>query len=96
MCKLLKEQAPERFRPTSRSVRLSGRSTSVRLEVAFWEMLDEMAQREGLSVPRLIAVLHDEALECYGDIANLASLLRTACLLYQEKRVDRIVQPQSS
>lgn len=94
MCKLLSEQDPRRFRQASRSVRISGLSTSVRLEVAFWEILGDIAAREGLSVPRLIAVLHDEALDSHGAIRNLASLLRTVCLLYQEQQVDRMIRRQ--
>lgn len=92
MCKLLNGQDPRRFKQASRSVRISGLSTSVRLEVAFWEILGDIAEREGLSVPRLIAVLHDEALDRHGDIRNLASLLRTVCLLYQEERAERIIR----
>lgn len=85
MCELLKVHDPERFKQTSRSVRIAGPSTSVRLEVAFWEILDDIAAREGLSVSRLIAILYEEALVRHGEVTNLASLLRTACVLYQEQ-----------
>lgn len=86
MCKLLQGQEARRFTQTSRSVRLSGRSTSVRLEGAFWETLTEIAMEEAVSVPRLIATLHDEALDSHGEITNLASLLRTVCMFYRERR----------
>lgn len=94
MCELLKKQDPGHFKQTSRSVRISGLSTSVRLEVAFWEMLDDIALHECLSVPRLIAVLHDEALDRHGEVTNLASLLRTVCLLYQAQYSERAIERQ--
>ncbi|MFB2550482.1 ribbon-helix-helix domain-containing protein [Ensifer soli] len=68
----------------NRSVRIAGHSTSIRLERAFWEVLEDIASREGLSTPKLIAALYDEALEQHGGMPNLASLLRTVCLLYRD------------
>ncbi|ABQ30597.1 MULTISPECIES: ribbon-helix-helix domain-containing protein [Acidiphilium] len=85
MCNLLQGRDPADFAQTSRSVRLSGRSTSVRLERVFWDALGEIATAEGVSVPRLIALLHDEAEDWFGDIDNLASLLRAACILYRRR-----------
>ncbi len=85
MCKLLTSHSAQDFRPVSRSIRLSGHSTSLRLEASFWRVLDNLARDEGVSTPKLIETLHAEASELlYGaDDAgiNLASVLRTACLL---------------
>ncbi len=85
MCKLLINGSAEDFRPVSRSIRLSGHSTSLRLEASFWRALDNLAKDEGVSTPKLIETLHAEASELLhgADDAtlNLASVLRTACLL---------------
>jgi predicted DNA-binding ribbon-helix-helix protein len=85
MCKLLINRNAQDFRPVSRSIRLSGHSTSLRLEGSFWRALDNLARDEGLSTPKLIATLHAEASELLHDVdaasINLASVLRTACLL---------------
>jgi len=86
MCRVLTAQSPQRFRKVSRSVRISGHSTSVRLEAAFWQVLEDIARMEGLSTSKLISELHDEALELDGGMSNLASMLRTVCLIYQEER----------
>jgi predicted DNA-binding ribbon-helix-helix protein len=86
MCRLLTAQSPHRFTKISRSVRISGHSTSVRLEAAFWDALKNMAQMEGLSTAKLISALYDEALALPGGMSNLASVLRTVCLLYLEER----------
>jgi len=85
MCKLLINGNAQDFRPVSRSIRLGGHSTSLRLEASFWRVLDNLAKDEGLSTPKLIETLHAEASELpHGaDDAsiNLASVIRTACLL---------------
>ncbi len=85
MCKLLANRKAQDFRPVSRSVRLNGHSTSLRLEASFWRVLDNLARDEGLSTPKLIETLHAEASELLHDAdeasINLASVLRTACLL---------------
>jgi predicted DNA-binding ribbon-helix-helix protein len=85
MCKLLANRDAEDFRPVSRSIRLSGHSTSLRLEGYFWRVLDGLARDEGISTPKLIETLHTEASELLhsadGASINLASVLRTACLL---------------
>jgi predicted DNA-binding ribbon-helix-helix protein len=92
MCKLLAAQDPQRFKQTSRSLRISGQSTSIRLEAAFWEILDSIAASEGVSVPRLVAIIHDEAVDTHGDVSNFASLLRTVCLIYQGERAERAIR----
>jgi predicted DNA-binding ribbon-helix-helix protein len=90
MCRVLTGQSSQQFRKVSRSIRISGHSTSVRLEAAFWEALEEMAKMEGLSTSGLISQLYAEALEIYGGMSNLASVLRTVCLLYREERSQRV------
>jgi predicted DNA-binding ribbon-helix-helix protein len=89
MCRVLTHQGQERFAKVSRSVRIGGHSTSVRLESAFWNALEDMAAMEGLSTAKLIAELYREALEQHDDMSNLASMLRTVCLLYQQERRER-------
>ena len=83
MCGVVARSGPEPFQRVSRSLRIGGHATSIQLEAAFWEVIDAMAEREGLSVPKLIAALHDESAELHGEVTNFASTLRTICLLYQ-------------
>lgn len=90
MCRVLTDQSPRRFAKVSRSVRISGHSTSVRLETAFWQVLEGIAKTEGLTTSKLISQLYAEAMELPGGISNLASVLRTVCLLYQEECRDGI------
>jgi predicted DNA-binding ribbon-helix-helix protein len=85
MCNFLNDKHADEFRPVSRSIRIHGHSTSLRLEACFWRALDELARDEGLTTPKLIETLHGEAsnvLPPAGDAAlNLASVLRSVCLL---------------
>jgi Uncharacterized protein related to arylsulfate sulfotransferase involved in siderophore biosynthesis len=82
MCEIYAGQDPGRYRPINRSVRIGGHSTSIQLEAAFWDLIDEIAARQGYSTARFLSTLYDEALELNGSISNFSSLLRTSCLIY--------------
>ncbi|MEM8821219.1 MAG: ribbon-helix-helix domain-containing protein, partial [Pseudomonadota bacterium] len=41
MCQIFAGQDPGDYASETRSMRLSGHSTSIRLEVSFWRVLDE-------------------------------------------------------
>lgn len=69
---------PPDFSQEKRSVRIHGRSTTVRLERIFWFILEDTARRSGLSLPRLIEILHDRTPH-YGA-SNVASCCRVVCL----------------
>lgn len=86
MCRIFAGQDPERYASETRSLRLHGFSTSIRLERAFWETLDEIAAGDGLSTPQFIARLHDEVLELNGAAPNFTSLLRCACLVHLSRQ----------
>ncbi|CAA7624828.1 conserved hypothetical protein [Magnetospirillum sp. LM-5] len=73
------EQARE-YAPEKRSIRIHGHSTTIRLERAFWTVLEEMARDEGVTANALIARVHDHCL--INNDKNLASCLRVVCLKY--------------
>ena len=60
MCQIFIRTDPDLYRSRSRSMRLRGVSTSIRLENLFWRLLEEIGARDGLSVPQLVAKLYDE------------------------------------
>jgi predicted DNA-binding ribbon-helix-helix protein len=82
MCKIFAGQSPELYESHTRSIRLGGHATSIRLETAFWTTLEEIAEAQGVSLPRFLTTLHDEVLDFRGEITNFTSLLRCACLTY--------------
>jgi predicted DNA-binding ribbon-helix-helix protein len=82
MCKIFINADPELYRSRARSLRLHGVSTSIRLENLFWQVLEEIGRRDGMSVSRLISRLYDELAEAGGDVANFTSFLRVCCGRY--------------
>ena len=85
MCQIFATQDPDNYESETRSLRLNGMSTSIRLERVFWEVLNEIAENESLSVPQFISKLHSEVLEIHGEAQNFTSLLRCACLIHMER-----------
>jgi len=82
MCKIFASQSPEAYELITRSVRLNGYSTSIRLEAYFWAILDEIAARQQMTAPRFMSTLYDEVMELRGEVGNFTSLLRVTCALY--------------
>jgi predicted DNA-binding ribbon-helix-helix protein len=68
------------FVPEKRGFRLHGHSTTICLERAFWNVLDDMARESKLSLPRLVERVHDGCL--VANDKNIASCLRVICLKY--------------
>ena len=73
---------PMLYESRTRSVRVHGVPTTVRLENLFWDVLGEMAAREGLTTSQFMVKLHDELVEVHGETHNFASFLRVCCLRY--------------
>ncbi|HMO08813.1 MAG TPA: ribbon-helix-helix domain-containing protein [Paracoccaceae bacterium] len=82
MCQIFAGQDPARYESVTRRLRLNGQSTSIRLERAFWRILDRIAEAEGITTPAFISKLHSEVLENHGEAANFSSLLRCACMIH--------------
>ena len=92
MCLLFKSQDPATYASETRPIRLHGHVTSIRLEAAFWDTLDEIAEQEGMSVARFCAILHDEIVQKHGEVSNFASLLRVTCLHYLRHKDAYVTQ----
>ena len=82
MCRIYACTDPTEYEPVSRSLRIHGAVTSIRLEARFWAILGEMAESEGLTTPRFIAKLHDEVLDLHGEVRNFTSMLRVVCAVH--------------
>lgn len=89
MCRMFAHQPMDDYESQTRSIRIGGHSTSIRLENTFWTILAEIAVREGTSVAKFITTLHDEVLQHHGQVQNLASLLRCSCVLYISQAAER-------
>ena len=92
MCQIFAGQDPSRYESVTRRLRLNGQSTSIRLERAFWRILDQIAAKEGVSTPAFLSKLHSEVLEQQGEVTNFTSLLRCACTIHLGE-LDQVPQP---
>ena len=82
MCQVFISADPQLYENRARSLRLHGVATSVRLENLFWQVLEEIAGRDGLGVPQLCTRLYDELIAERGEVENFASFLRVCCGRY--------------
>lgn len=82
MCRILSSQPARSFAYQTRSVRLGGHATSIKLEAAFWDILEEISGEVKKPLGRFLTELHDEVLFLSGETHNFTSLLRCACLTY--------------
>ena len=87
MCQIFVRANPRSYEATTRGVRLHGVFTSVRLENLFWDTLEEISARDGMTVPQLLCALYDELLAHSGDIPNYSSVLRACALRYLSLQV---------
>lgn len=69
---------PRPYETVTRRLRLNGQSTSIRLERVFWQILDDIAARQGVTTPAFISKLHAKLLELHGEARNFNSLPRCA------------------
>lgn len=97
MCRIFIDADPALYASRSRSIRLRGVATSLRLENLFWRVLEEIGVRDGLSVPQLLGRLHDE-LESSGrldEAMNFASFLRVSCMRYLQLQLAGRIPPDA-
>ena len=85
MCSLFAHQPQRDYESQTRSLRIGGHCTSIRLELSFWDTLEEIAAKEGMSLAKFLTTLHDEVLDHHGEVKNFASLLRCSCMIYRAK-----------
>ncbi len=93
MCQIFTHAEPDLYACRARSIRLRGVATSIRLENIFWQVLEEIGQRDGLTVPQLVTRLHDEltAAGKLQDRSNFTSFLRVSCTRYLELEVTGLI-----
>ena len=96
MCEYFVKADPIQYEQRTRSVRIRGMLTSIRLENMVWDVLAEMAEDEGCTTNALICTLHDEILQHRGEVPNFASFLRITSLRYLRRcliNLERQYQP---
>ena len=81
---------PIQYEQRSRTMRMHGALTSIRLENMVWSVLAEMADAQGCSTNALISMFHDDILAHRGVVPNFASFLRvTTCVIWRARPARR-------
>ncbi|MCT4534452.1 ribbon-helix-helix domain-containing protein [Halodesulfovibrio sp.] len=80
MCRIYASTPQEEYVQKTRSIRINGVVTSIRLEMRFWHIIERMSEREGLTVGAFLSTLYNEAIGYGCEVNNFASLLRVACI----------------
>lgn len=84
MCKFYSNADPIDYESRTRSMRIHGVLTSIRLENFFWDILGKMAKEENLTTNGLIIEFHNEILKNNGYVINFTSFLRVTCMRWME------------
>ncbi|KAF0806087.1 hypothetical protein A6D6_01905 [Alcanivorax xiamenensis] len=82
MCKLFINADPQLWVSRTHSLRIDGMVTSVRIENAFWRVLEEVAERDGMNLPQMITRLYHESIDAGHDLGNFTSFLRVCAMRY--------------
>jgi predicted DNA-binding ribbon-helix-helix protein len=99
MCEYFVKADPISYEQRTRTIRIHGVLTSIRLENLVWDTLAEMAEEEGCTTNSLIVQFHDEILAHRGEVPNFASFLRVTCMRYLRRRLtaaERLAQEPES
>jgi predicted DNA-binding ribbon-helix-helix protein len=91
MCEVYVKADPVLFESRSRTIRIHGVITTIRLENEVWDTLAEMAAAEGCNTNQLIVKFHDELLANQVEVPNFASFLRVSCLRFLRKGAHKSV-----
>jgi predicted DNA-binding ribbon-helix-helix protein len=87
MCGIYINADPILYESRTRSLRIHGVITTVRLENLFWDVLHEIAGRESMTTSQFAVKLYDELVALRGETpTNFASFLRVCCLRYLSMR----------
>ena len=87
MCEYFVKADPIAYEQRSRTVRIHGVLTSIRLENMVWDVLAEIAEEEGCTTNHLIVQFHDEILAHRGEVPNFASFLRVTGMRYLRRKL---------
>lgn len=96
MCDYFVNADPILYESRTRTVRIRGVSTSIRMENFTWDILAQMASEEGVTTNALIVQFHDEILRNRGDVQNFTSFLRVTCLRFLSRKCQEIEEQNAT
>ena len=87
MCEFFVKADPILYEQRTRTIRIHGVLTSIRLENMVWDTLAEMAAAEACTTNALIVQFHDEILAHRGEVPNFASFLRVTGMRFLRRKL---------
>ncbi|MDB6145455.1 MAG: arylsulfate sulfotransferase [Pseudomonas sp.] len=69
-------------RPHSKSVRLNGLATCLRLEEVYWDILADIARSNCCSVNAVLSYVDREVHLRHGGVKNFSGLIRVVCVAH--------------
>lgn len=82
MCELFIGSEGDKWVSRTKSLRIDGVATSIRMENFFWAILSEIAVRDHMTTNQLITKLYLEAMVADHDLGNFTSFLRVCAGRY--------------
>lgn len=79
--------------PLSRSVRLNGFATCLRLEQVYWDILGDMAKVNCCTVSALLSHVDREVHLRHGGVKNFTGLVRVVCVVHSLKEGGCVAMP---
>ncbi len=73
--------------PRSKSVRLNGFATCLRLEAVYWNVLGAIARANACSINALLSYIDREVHLRYGGVKNFSGLVRVVCVVHLQSGV---------
>lgn len=68
--------------PLSKSVRLNGFATCLRLEEVYWDVLSDISQGNDCSINALLSYIDREIHLRHGGVKNFSGLIRVVCVMH--------------
>lgn len=96
MCEYFVKADPIQYEQRTRTIRIHGVLTSIRLENMMWDTLAEMAEEEGGTTNHLIVQFHDEILAHRGEVPNFASFLRVTGMRFLRRKITQAERAAAS
>ncbi|MCG3268088.1 ribbon-helix-helix domain-containing protein [Yoonia sp. I 8.24] len=96
MCRLFVGADPAMWTSHTRSIRMDGMVTSVRLESMYWTVLEEIAANDDMNVPQLLHQLYNESIDEGHDLGNFTSFLRVCCLRFIDLQLQGLIPSAQS
>ena len=87
MCEFFVKADPIVYEQRTRTIRIHGVLTSIRMENMVWDILAEMAEAEGCTTNSLIVQFHDEIIAHRGELPNFASFLRVTGMRFLRRKL---------